>query len=212
MEHFVINPVKFFLKTPVEAFYHADYCGGGNWSRSGSIENMIWTLKNDVSPFPDRLPSAVRQLQNIIIEDLPNILQFTRLSQLVVCVIPRSKSEGFYKENQKLFRHTIKITIQGMTGFIDGTDYIIRHTSTRTTHLSHRDQIRPPYTDGEPPYPGITKETCTIDDNIVSKDILLIDDLYTKAVNIDEDAIQALLDKGAKSVFFYSIGKTVSKY
>ena len=39
---------------------------------------------------------------------------------------------------------------------------------------------------------------------INSKNILLIDDIYTKFVNIDEDAIQALLDKGAKSVHFYS--------
>jgi len=34
----------------------------------------------------------------------------------------------------------------------------------------------------------------------------LVDDLYTKGVNIDEDAIQALLDKGAKNVVFYSVG------
>jgi len=38
---------------------------------------------------------------------------------------------------------------------------------------------------------------------------LLIDDLYTRTVNIDEDAIQALLDKGAHSVAFYAVGRTV---
>ena len=199
----------FFLKVSINAFYYADYSGGGNWSKRGSIENLIWTLKNDESPFPDRLPDAIRQLQNILIEDLPHILQFTRLPQLVVCVIPRSKSESFYRDNQKLFRHTIKRTIQNMDGFFDGTDYIIRHTDTRTTHLSRGGQIRPPYTDGKLPYPGITKDTCTISDEVIGKNILLIDDLYTRTVNIDEDAIQALLDKGARSVFFYSIGKTV---
>jgi predicted amidophosphoribosyltransferase len=47
---------------------------------------------------------------------------------------------------------------------------------------------------------------------LIGKDILLIDDIYTKTVNIDEDAIQALLSKGAKSVSFYAIGFTVSKY
>jgi predicted amidophosphoribosyltransferase len=61
------------------------------------------------------------------------------------------------------------------------------------------------------PYPGITKDTCTISDQVKGKNILLIDDLYTKTVNIDEDAIQALLDKEAKSVTFYSVGKTVSR-
>ena len=60
-----------------------------------------------------------------------------------------------------------------------------------------------------PPYPGITKTTCTISDEIKGKDILLIDDVYTKDVGIDEDAIQALFDHGAKSVIFYSVGKTL---
>ena len=46
---------------------------------------------------------------------------------------------------------------------------------------------------------------------VKGKDILLIDDLYTRSVNIDEDAIQALLDNGANSVTFYSVGKTVSR-
>ena len=95
------------------------------------------------------------------------------------------------------------------SGFFDGTDYIIRYADTRTTHLSHGCQIRPPYTDGKLPYPGIAKDTCTISDEVIGKNILLIDDLYTRTVNIDEDAIQALFDKGARSVFFYSIGKTV---
>lgn len=64
---------------------------------------------------------------------------------------------------------------------------------------------------GNLPYPGITKETCTISDKIKNKDILLIDDLYTAKVNIDEDAIQTLLDKGANSVIFYSLGKTIKE-
>ena len=59
------------------------------------------------------------------------------------------------------------------------------------------------------PYPGITKDTCSISNEVKNKNILLIDDIYTNNINIDEDAIQALLDKGAKSVIFYSVGKTV---
>jgi hypothetical protein len=39
----------------------------------------------------------------------------------------------------------------------------------------------------------------------------LIDDLYSKSINIDEDAIQALIEKGANRVFFYAIGRTVRK-
>ena len=52
--------------------------------------------------------------------------------------------------------------------------------------------------EGNLPYPGITKDTCTISDKVRGKDILLIDDLYTASVNIDEDAIQALFDNGGK--------------
>ena len=51
----------------------------------------------------------------------------------------------------------------------------------------------------------------TISDLVRGKDIVLIDDLYTKTVNIDEDAIQALHDNGARSVIFYSVGKTLSR-
>ena len=40
---------------------------------------------------------------------------------------------------------------------------------------------------------------------------ILIDDLYTASVNIDEDAIQALFDNGARSVIFYSLGKTIRR-
>lgn len=65
---------------------------------------------------------------------------------------------------------------------------------------------------GELPYVGIAKDTCNISDDVIGQDILLIDDLYTKTVNIDEDCIQALLDKGARSVIFYSIGKTLSRF
>ena len=62
---------------------------------------------------------------------------------------------------------------------------------------------------GDMPYPGITKKTCDISEEVKGRDILLIDDLYTRTVNIDEDAIQALLDNGAESVVFYSIGYTM---
>ncbi len=200
------NPV---LKTSVNAFYHSDYEGGGNWKIQGTIENLICTFKNDITPYPFMtLLYAQTRLKSILNTDLPEILKFTGLSTLCVCVIPRAKEENTYSENQKLFRKTVQETICNLNGFIDGTYFIIRHTNTKTTHLSRHGNGG----DGAMPYPGITKDTCTISDEVVGKNILLIDDLYTKTVNIDEDAIQALFDKGAKSVYFYSIGKTVSKY
>ena len=66
--------------------------------------------------------------------------------------------------------------------------------------------------DGSEPYPGISSDTCTFSRNINSSDILLIDDIYTRTVNIDEDMIQSLFDCGANSVSFYAIGNTVHNH
>ena len=92
--------------------------------------------------------------------------------------------------------------------FIDGTHFIIRHTNTRTTHL--RIPIEGFDNDGRTPYPGITIDTCNMSDQIIGQNILLIDDIYTNNINIDEDVIQALLTNGANSVVFYAIGKTIA--
>ena len=194
-----------FLKQDTEAFYHADYNGGGSWKILNSIENLIWTLKNDVEPFPDRLKNVIPQFDRILLQDLPQILQTINKRNLTVCVVPRSKAESYYREDQLLFREVISIVVDKLPNFDNGTKYIIRHTNTRTTHLNKNGG------DGNLPYPGITKDTCTISKQVKGKDILLIDDLYTKSVNIDEDAIQALLDNGANSVILYTIGKTVKQ-
>lgn len=203
-----IRLVGKFIKNDATAFYHSDYhSGGGSWQIEDTIENMIWTLKNDVDAFPERLPDAQQQLSAIITEDLPQILKQIRKTKLTVCVVPRSKAEGYYRKDQLLFREAISKAVDKLSNFENGTKYIIRHLDTRTTHLDKNGDGG----EGNLPYPGITKETCTISGQIKGKDILLIDDLYTKSVNIDEDAIQALLDSGANSVTFYSIGKTKSR-
>jgi hypothetical protein len=203
-----IRLIGTFLKQDTNAFYHADYNGGGSWKIPNSIENLIWTLKNDVDPFPDRIQNVATQFSKILNQDIPRILQTTKKNNLTVCVVPRSKTESHYRKDQLLFREIISLVVDKLPNFDNGTKYIIRHTSTRTTHLDKNGEGG----DGDLPYLGITKATCTISEKVKGKDILLIDDLYTKSVNIDEDAIQALLDKGAKSVAFYAIGKTISKY
>jgi phosphoribosylpyrophosphate synthetase len=212
MEQFIIQPND-CLSEPIVAFYHADYEGGGKWKEAGTIENMICTLKNDITPYPQSiLQNAMSQLEKILVQDLQKIIQITKLPNLTVCVIPRAKAEANYRPNQLLLKKTINIVVNKFLlnkGFSDGTNYIIRHTDTKTTHLSRGISGGGI---GNLPYTGITKDTCNISDNVRGKNILLIDDLYTKTVNIDEDAIQALLDKGARSVVFYAVGKTVSRY
>lgn len=55
------------------------------------------------------------------------------------------------------------------------------------------------------PYPGIAEKTCSFDETLLhDKNIVLIDDVYTKTTNIDEDIIEALYNHGAKRVIFYS--------
>lgn len=192
----------------VQAFYHEDYFSG-NWKFSGTIENTICTLKNDITSYtPEILRGTCDKLAQILRTDLPQVLTATGLFQIRVCVIPRAKRETHYRPDQLYLRGTIQSVVLSLARFEDGTHDIIRHTDTKTTHRARWGYGG----DGPLPYAGITKDTCTISDSIIGKDILLIDDLYTKTINIDEDCIQALIDKGAKSVFFYSIGKTVSRY
>jgi hypothetical protein len=200
-----IRLIGTFLKKDTQAFFHAEYRSGRYWQIPDTIENLIWTFKNDVTPFPERLPAVQQRLSEILREDLPEILRQIRKNNFTVCVVPRAKAENYYRADQLLFRQVISNVVDQLPNFENGTNYIVRHTNTRTTHLDRNGQGG----DGNLPYPGITNDTCTISDHVKGKDILLIDDLYTKSVNIDEDAIQALIDKGANSVIFYSVGKTV---
>lgn len=197
------------LKQDVMAFYHGDYQGGGNWRVPGTIENLICTFKNDITPYTEQtLKNAANELAKILKVDLPEVLRLSGKQYLRICVIPRAKREDTYRSNQLYLRYTIQFVAQRLRGFFDGTHDIIRHTDTSTTHLARKGNGG----QGELPYVGITKDTCNISDDVIGQDILLIDDLYTRTVNIDEDCIQALLDKSARSVIFYSIGKTISKY
>lgn len=220
MEQFVIQSkdslcrkreggVEKALKHDITAYYHSDYQGGGNWRMSGTIGNLICTFKNDIMPYTEQtLVNAARRVVLILKEDMPEVLRLSGKQSLRVCVIPRAKREDSYRENQLYLRTTIQYVTKHLDGFVDGTHDIIRHTNTSTTHLARHGNGG----QGELPYVGITKDTCSISDDVIGKDVLLIDDLYTKTVNIDEDCIQALLDKGARSVIFYSIGKTLSRF
>lgn len=196
-----------YLSRHVKAFYHVPYTG---WGKPGN-PNFLNDLKNTYNSFSeDKLRSAAQELQNALGDDLPQIFKSLGFNELVVCVVPRAKAENAYCPNQQLFRATVQKAIRQARGFVDGTRYIRRHTNTRTTHLP---KSTPNYTnDGREPYPGITKETCEISPNVKGKDILLIDDIYTPGVNIDEDAINTLFAVGARTVTFYAVGRVYREY
>lgn len=201
MNHLEIEPND-FLQHKITAYYHG-YHRRWNATEVGFIN----TLKNDDGTFSDHkkdfgftLLSAQEKLYQVLEEDLPIIANSTT-NKLTICVIPRSKCNHNYQPAQLLFISTIKRFVLNNVGiFNDGTGYMTRNIDTPTTHTTR---------DYQSIEIGITKKTCNISDKVEGKDILLIDDIYTHDVNIDEDAIQALLDKGANSVIFYAIGKTV---
>ena len=199
-----------FLKKETQAFYFTEYT---SYERRNKIKNYpmyLLTLKND----PDRnwweskLKEAEQQLLSILLTELPLVKKAINIEPLVICVVPRSKADNTYREDQLLFKQTIKNAIKQMNDvFIDGTDFIKRKVNTKTTHL--RREIEGYENDGDLPYPGISLKTCEFDKEIIGANILLIDDIYTESIGIDEDMIQALYDKGANSVTFYAIGRTV---
>jgi len=202
MNKFKLTPNK-YLKIPTQAFYNLAYVG----HRKPKNPDYLNVLKNTFNNFSDfKLNSAVKKLETVLLMDFPHIFQLLNLQHMTVCVVPRAKAERSYHSNQLLFRSTVCSVIKQLNGFEDGTSYLRRHKNTKTTHL--RKPIRGYNNDGEEPYPGITTKTCKISKNVKGKNILLVDDIYTNGVNVDEDAVQALISAGACSVAFYAVAKT----
>ncbi len=207
MEKFTIHANE-ILRQNIQAFYHTNYTG----YNQPDNPDYINTLKNTFnSTSLSALNQTVQELKNVLLEDLPKVFNFIGINPLIVSVVPRAKAENTYSPNQLLFKRVVRGIIQELSGFIDGTDYIIRHTDTKTTHLAHSPRAEQYSGNGSMPYEGITNDTCRISNNVRGKNILLIDDIYTGGVNIDEDAIQALLNNGARNVYFYAVGKTIDR-
>lgn len=195
-----------YLTQNIQGFYHTDFGG----TQLPNNPNYLYKLKNDPhhnwSDF--RLQQAQQELLRVLIVDIPDIQNRINKNPITICVVPRAKADNTYNANQLLFKATVRNAVNALgNNFNDGTNFIERHTNTKTTHL--RRPMDNFVNDGAKPYVGITNATCHISNNVIGKDILLIDDIYTKTVNIDEDVIQALISKGANSVSFYAIGKTV---
>lgn len=191
------------LKHKVEAYYQMDYVRWGTPNNPSFINE----LKNQDGKTPQSsLLQSATELKTILYGDLLQIYVGNRLESLTICVIPRAKKEEYYQEQQKMFRSSIAEVISLLNNnechIEDGTKYILRHKDTPTTHLGETD------CNGRKTYEGITQDTCKINPRIANKDILLIDDIYTKNVNIDEDAIQTLYQNGANKVIFYSVART----
>ena len=194
-------------KRPPRSYFSLDYYG---WNQPNNPD-FINILKNDFNKNSEfDLRSAWGELMRIIQPALLEIINKEKIT--TVCVVPRAKIREIYTSHQLLFLSAIKQIIKNAQNIgyeiEDGTDYILRHTNTKTTHFHHK----PEYSgDGKYPYPGITKSTCKISPKVREKKILLIDDIYTKTINIDEDCMQALFERGAKDVVLYTVARTIKK-
>jgi len=206
--HFEIRKNN-FLRSNTTGYYHCDY------TRFGQPNNPEYlnTLKNT---FGNPISQSLRESRDIVVDILINdilfILNETDIEEFLCVCVPRAKKLTSYSASQLLFLDAIRTAADLLDDVIDGTDCIIRTVDTFTTHLTkatEEKRISIP-NEGKKPYPGITVATCQIDRmSIEGERILLIDDIYTPGVNIDEDCIQALYDNGVEEVIFYAIGHTV---
>lgn len=186
-----------FLKKKTTGYFHPYYTGYGKPNNP----NFLNTLKNTFDREKmENLLIAKGKVVNILMEDIPKIIKRTNITNWACLCVPRAKALKTYKDSQLMFLSAVSDAAKNIDGVIDGTNYIIRIKDTLTTHLHRSPYIR---NYGDEPYPGITVATCKINQNII-----LVDDIYTKGVNIDEDCIQALLNDGVKKIVFYSVAYT----
>ena len=200
-----------FLDTDIKAYFNTYYVG----YKKPDNPDFLNELKNTFDKTsPAQLNEAATSVYKKFVEDIPQIIRENNFNECVLVGVPRSKAHSSYSTNQLLFNETIKkycCDISKEVNFCkiwDGSNAIIRLKNTKTTHI--RKEVNGFNNDGDKPYPGITKNTCKISEELKGKNIILIDDIYTRGVNIDEDCIQALLNVGAEKVVFYSIGFTKS--
>jgi hypothetical protein len=220
MKEFIIK-ANLFLSKNIKAFYHTEFYGYGKTNNPDYLN----ILKNDKHHnWSDaQLKYSYDKVVEIIGNDIGKIIEMeygeeiekislgrSETKEYVVTVAPRAKKSVDYNSKQLLFMDAVYHALQPLHDLhlidvIQCGEVIKRHTNTRTTHLRRPTEFE---NDGNLPYPGITKDTCFISEKVAGRNIILIDDIYTETVNIDEDMIQALFEKGAKSVIFYAIGKT----
>ena len=205
MEKFIIYQNKFLKKTLI-GYFHQYYVG---YNQPGNPD-FLNILKDTYCREPKSiLLDAAKKVKDILILDIGDIIKELSIDNILITCVPRAKALANYDKRQLLFKEAVKRAAREI-GVTDGTDYIKRVKNTKTTHL--RSPKLKEINSGPEPYPGINLNTCDIAEELIeNKCIILIDDIYTPNINIDEDCIQALLSLGAKEVIFYSVAFTKPK-
>lgn len=195
LNEYIITPNK-CLHKPIRAFYHTDYYKYGEPNNPDYIN----ILKNEGDVTPTELHDAAMKVKEILTLTIPQIKKIINTPFLTIVLIPRAKAnqDDWYQHLRTAVSQWVDDNIND--GYIDGCHYIVRETDSPTTHR-REGRIEP----------GTILKTCSIDPEIEGKNILLIDDIYTFGANVDEDALQAVLDNKPESVTFYSIAKTIKE-
>lgn len=195
-----------YLRNTLMGYYSIDFLSYG---QSGVLSFLHILKNNYLSEKGIDLIDAKDEASDKIYNFLLDYKKYKIIENMLVCRIPRSKT--YFEESQLYFQQAIKEAValanRNLNNrLIDGIKYITRIKDVATTHLSRNQQEED---DDIMPYPGITKDSCSISNEVRGRTILLIDDIYTLGVGVVEDCIQALYDKGAKEVIFYAVGRTV---
>lgn len=207
---FMLFPNR-FLRREADGYYVLNY---PRYGQPGNPE-FILTLKNTFGEkCEEELMLAENEVVDILCKYVPDIMRSEGLSSCVMMCVPRAKAFSTYLSSQMYFQDGVSEAAGYLANVTDGTRAIIRTVDTKTTHLGENIARKTAdgtkkKNDGSEPYPGITKDTCAFDRRLIKgEDIILVEDIYTQGVNIDEDCVQALYDLGANRVILFAISRT----
>lgn len=202
-----------FLSRKINLYYRYNYVSKRSYGGSEKDRQMsedIRTLKNQFcNESFMKLQSAAQRIEREISVGLGILLQQLPVSSqpYVIVAVPRSKAD-FCDDQLYLIKAISNAASQHRAE--NGAYFIQRHTDTKTTHLMHTGENRnvDMNTTGDAPYPGITERTCSLNGDVRGKNVILIDDIYTQGVGVDEDCAQFLFNNGARNVVLYTLCKT----
>ena len=186
MTEFVICANEYLNKS-AKGYYNLDYVGYGQ-PENPDFLNWLKNTFNNESVF--KLETGRRLVEKTLCKAIPEILSKEGIITCVLACVPRAKMLSKYHPNQKMFIDAVSRSADKLN-LIDGAYYIKRYIDTKTTHLKNAKDLTwvtgdgdNEENDGHMPDPGITKDTCIIESDLIkNKTIILVDDIFSKTVH-----------------------------
>ena len=207
MQPFKLN-INDYLTTETTGYYSTEYTRFGRTlnPRADEISEHLRTCKNRFNDKTiDELTDA-QALIPILKAALSTIQKKENFEKPCIINVPRAKRPEMYFDAQLLFsKFVCEASELANFPYIEA----LRVKNTKTTHIKDErfGMVFKQKIDEQPkPYPGISRETCQIKGDIQGKNIILVDDIYTRNANIDEDFVQFLYNQGANRVILYCVG------